>query len=52
MDPIGAIGCISHGPERLDLFARLDWATEITETEFFQRVKQLPKAKSFPGFKK
>ena len=27
-------------------FARLDWPTEITETEFFARVKQLPKART------
>lgn len=52
IDALGAVGFKSYGPERLDLFARLDWATEITETEFFRRVKELPKAKSFPGFKK
>ncbi|MCM0021180.1 MAG: Fic family protein [Tagaea sp.] len=52
IDSLGAVGFKNYGPERLDLFARLDWATEITETEFFKRVKQLPKAKSFPGFKK
>jgi len=27
---------------------RLEWPTEITETEFFARLKALPKAKSFP----
>lgn len=26
--------------------ARLDWATEITETEFYQVIKRLPKAKT------
>ncbi len=26
----------------------LDWPTQITETEFFERVKNLPKAKSHP----
>lgn len=27
---------------------RLDWPMEITETEFFKRVKELPKAKTLP----
>ena len=31
---------------KYDLFVRLEWPTEITETEFFQRVKQMPKAKT------
>ena len=26
-------------------FVRLEWATEITESEFFEKTKQLPKAK-------
>jgi hypothetical protein len=30
-----------------DLSIRLDWATEITETEFFERLKALPKAKTY-----
>ena len=25
---------------------RLEWPTEITETEFFKRVKEMPKAKT------
>lgn len=41
-----------EGEDDIILSARLDWATEISETEFFKRAKQLPKAKSFPGFKK
>lgn len=28
-------------------FARLEWPTEITETEFFKRVKEMPKAKTY-----
>jgi Fic family protein len=31
---------------RYRLFARLEWPTEITETEFFRRVKEMPKAKT------
>lgn len=33
-------------------FVRLEWATEITESEFFERIKKLPKAKgqSFLSF--
>jgi hypothetical protein len=27
---------------------RLEWPTEITETEFFKKVKDLPKAKTLP----
>lgn len=29
-----------------NMFVRLEWATEITESEFFQHSKELPKAKS------
>jgi Fic family protein len=34
------------------LFVRLEWGTEITESEFFERIKKLPKAKgqSFLSF--
>jgi Fic family protein len=31
---------------KYDLFVRLEWPMEITETEFFERVKQMPKAKT------
>lgn len=33
--------------KKYDLFVRLDWATEITETEFYERVKEMPKAKTY-----
>jgi cell filamentation protein, protein adenylyltransferase len=33
--------------KRYDLTIRLDWATEITETVFYERVRSLPKAKSY-----
>lgn len=32
--------------EHVQLSARLQWPTEITETEFFKRVKNLPRAKT------
>jgi len=32
-----------------NMFVRLEWATEITESEFFQKIKNLPKSK-FPSF--
>lgn len=53
VDRLIDLGSVQYeaGPKSF-LRADFDWATEITETEFFQRVKQLPKAKSFPGFKK
>ena len=34
---------------RYRFFARLEWPTEITETDFFALVKQMPKAKTY-GF--
>ena len=32
-----------------EVWANLDWPTKITETEFFRRVKEMPKGKSY-GF--
>ncbi len=32
--------------ETYNLFVRLEWPTEITESEFFKKIKQLPKAKT------
>ena len=34
-------------PARFLIGARLEWPTEITETEFFERVRKLPKAKTY-----
>jgi len=28
----------------------LDWPSEITETKFFEKIKKLPKAKTYPIF--
>lgn len=33
-------------PARFLIGVRLEWPTEVTETEFFERVRQLPKAKT------
>lgn len=39
------------GPEKAGpwtIRVRLEWPTEVTETEFFRRVKEMPKAKTLP----
>jgi Fic family protein len=41
-----AIGYEKLPENRYRLFARLDWPTEITETEFFKNVREMPKAKT------
>lgn len=41
-----AIGFKKLPENRYELFARLEWPTEITETEFFKSVKEMPKAKT------
>jgi Fic family protein len=41
-----AIGLKKLPENRFELFARLEWPTEITETEFFRSVKEMPKAKT------
>ena len=33
-------------PEKFFVSVRLEWATEITETEFYRQIDQLPKAKT------
>ena len=43
---LGAVEIKQIGKDRWTLEARLEWPTEITETEFFNRVKQFPRAKS------
>ena len=41
-----AIGYNKLPENRYELFARLEWPTDITETEFFEGVKEMPKAKT------
>lgn len=43
---LGAIGFEKLEAGRYRIFAKLEWPTQITETEFFARVKQMPKAKT------
>jgi Fic family protein len=42
---LGALGYKKQG-ESHRIFIRLEWPTEITESEFFKRVKQMPKSKA------
>lgn len=42
---LGAIGVAKTG-DQFHLAARLEWPTEITETQFFAQLKKLPKAKT------
>jgi Fic family protein len=42
---LGAIGVAKTG-DQFHLGARLEWPTEITETQFFAQLKKLPKAKT------
>lgn len=44
---IGVAGGAEEPQERVRIFANLDWPREITETEFFQRIKELPQAKTY-----
>jgi Fic family protein len=41
-----AIGYKRLPENRYELFARLEWPTKITETEFFRSLKEMPKAKT------
>ncbi len=43
---LGAIGYRKLPDDGYELFARLEWPTEITETAFFKSVKEMPKAKT------
>ena len=44
---LGAIQATRLPSDDFELEVRLTWPTEITETEFFERVKKLPKAKTY-----
>ncbi|HHN73787.1 MAG TPA: hypothetical protein ENK10_01015, partial [Acidobacteria bacterium] len=41
-----AISVRRVGEDRYEISVRLEWPTEITETEFFKRVKEMPRAKT------
>lgn len=41
-----AIGYKKQSDNKYEFSARLEWPTEITETDFFKHVKEMPKAKT------
>jgi len=41
-----ALKAVDYDEERGILSARMEWPVEITETEFFKRLEQMPKAKT------
>lgn len=43
---LGAIGHDEYEKKKYMLFVRLEWPTEITETEFFKRVESMPRPKT------
>jgi cell filamentation protein, protein adenylyltransferase len=47
LEHLGAI-TVESADGRYQHRVRLDWPSEITESEFFERVRNLPKAKSHP----
>jgi Fic family protein len=48
---LGTIGYrFEENKSRIIFVIRLEWPTEITETEFFAKIKQLPKAKTHNPF--
>lgn len=44
---LGAVAVEETGDDSWRLRVRLEWPTEITETEFFKRIESLPTAKTF-----
>ena len=46
LNNLKAIAFEKAGENRWNIFVRLQWPTEITETEFFRKLKELPKAKT------
>jgi len=43
---IGAIIATKKGDNAYDIEVNLSWATEITESKFFETIKKLPKSKT------
>lgn len=46
LSALGAVKVEKVGDNRYRLRVRLEWPTEITETAFFEKLKELPKAKT------
>ena len=47
---LGAIKIDKKDDNKMYASVRLQWPTEITETEFFRKIKELPKAKTHSFF--
>ena len=45
---IGAVNYRRVGRRSYAIFVDLEWPTKITETEFFDRISELPRAKTYP----
>jgi len=41
-----ALGAVDYDENQKIVSARMEWPVEITESEFFQRIEQMPKAKT------
>ena len=41
-----AISAKGDAEGQIHFSVRLDWATEMTETEFFRKIEEMPKAKT------
>jgi len=44
---LGAISAQKGRDETFKLQAKLDWPTQITQTEFFRKIKEFPKSKTY-----
>ena len=49
---LGAIAFERVDENKVEVQARLEWPTEITESEFFKRVRAMPKAKTYQFLQK
>ena len=45
---LGAVKAEELGKNRIQISIDLTWPTTMTESEFFERIRQLPKAKTYP----
>jgi len=50
LSELGAISVVKMEDESIQIAARLQWPSEITETDFFKKTRQLPKAKTLSFF--
>ena len=50
LSELGAISVVKLEDESIQIAARLQWPSEITETDFFKKTRQLPKAKTLSFF--